>query len=112
MTELLPLAVSISQAVSMTGMGRTWLYSAIKRRELATRKAGRRTLIEDKLNDVHDCFSGLPECRAFGAEAAAKLAGIELSRCGFTVRPPAGWRRAGGGGGFRGAATRNGRRAR
>ena len=58
MTELLPLAVSISQAVSMTGMGRPWLYSAIKRRELATRKAGRRTLIE--VAELQRFIKGLP----------------------------------------------------
>ena len=46
MNEIIPLTVSISQAVTITGMGRTWLYAAIKRRQLKVRKAGRRTLIE------------------------------------------------------------------
>ena len=58
MTELIPLAVSISQAVTIAGMSRTWLYSAIKRRELQTRKAGRRTLIE--VAELHRFIKSLP----------------------------------------------------
>ena len=40
------LAVSIADAVRMSGLGRTSLYAAIAAGKLKTRKCGRRTLIE------------------------------------------------------------------
>jgi excisionase family DNA binding protein len=46
MTEFIPLAVSIAEAVRMVGIGRTSLYAAIAAGKLRTRKAGRRTLVE------------------------------------------------------------------
>jgi excisionase family DNA binding protein len=45
MNKNLPMAVSIAQAVSLTGVGRSTLYKAIQRGELPIRKAGRRTLL-------------------------------------------------------------------
>ena len=46
MNQSTPLAVSISEAVRIVGLGRTSLYAAIAAGTLKTRKAGRRTLIE------------------------------------------------------------------
>ncbi len=46
MTEVIPLAVSIAEAVRMVGLGRTSLYAAIAAGKLKTRKSGRRTLVE------------------------------------------------------------------
>jgi excisionase family DNA binding protein len=45
MDNNLPMAVSIAQAVGLTGVGRSTLYKAIQRGELPIRKAGRRTLL-------------------------------------------------------------------
>lgn len=44
--DIPPLAVSVGQACRLTGLGRTSLFAAIKRRDLTARKAGRRTLLE------------------------------------------------------------------
>ena len=46
MNELFPLAISISEAVRMCGLGRTSLYAAIAAGKLRTKKSGRRTLVE------------------------------------------------------------------
>lgn len=46
MPEISPLSVSVPDAVSMTGIGRTTIYSAIKTGALPIRKCGRRTIIE------------------------------------------------------------------
>ena len=46
MTDIIPLAVSITEAVRLIGLGRTSLYAAIAAGRLKTRKAGRRTLVE------------------------------------------------------------------
>lgn len=46
MTEPIPFAVSIADAVRMVGLGRTSLYAAIAAGKLKTRKSGRRTLVE------------------------------------------------------------------
>lgn len=40
------LAVDLATAVAMTGIGRSSIYAAIARRELAILKVGRRTLVE------------------------------------------------------------------
>ena len=40
-----PLAYGISEACKVSSIGRTTLYTAIKRGDLKTRKVGRRTLI-------------------------------------------------------------------
>ncbi len=46
MTELTPLAISVSEAVRISGLGKTSLYAAIAAGELKVKKAGRRTLVE------------------------------------------------------------------
>ena len=46
MADLYPLAVSISEAARIIGLGRTSIYAAISSGQLKTRKAGRRTLVE------------------------------------------------------------------
>lgn len=46
MADIPPLAVSISEAATMVGLGKTSLYAAIADGRLKTRKAGRRTLVE------------------------------------------------------------------
>jgi len=46
MTDIVPIAVSIAEAVRMVGIGRTSLYAAIAAGKLKTRKSGRRTLVE------------------------------------------------------------------
>ena len=46
MTDIVPFAVSIAEAIRIVGLGRTSLYAAIAAGKLKTRKAGRRTLVE------------------------------------------------------------------
>ena len=46
MSQVPPIAVSISEAARMCGLGRTSLYAAIASGRLKVRKAGRRTIIE------------------------------------------------------------------
>lgn len=46
MTELVPFALSLAQAVRMAGLGKTSLYQAIADGRLKCRKMGRRTLVE------------------------------------------------------------------
>ena len=46
MNAIIPLAVSIAEAVKMVGLGRTSLYAAIAAGKLKTKKSGRRTLVE------------------------------------------------------------------
>lgn len=41
----LPLAMSIQDAVALSGIGRTSLFAAIKAGELKVKKYGRRTLV-------------------------------------------------------------------
>ena len=40
-----PIAVTIPDAVKLSGMSRTAIYEALKRQDITGRKAGRRTLI-------------------------------------------------------------------
>ena len=40
-----PIAVTIPEAVRLSGTSRTSIYEALKRGDLSARKAGRRTLI-------------------------------------------------------------------
>lgn len=60
MTE--PIAVTISEAVKLSGMSRTALYEALKRQDISARKAGRRTLIQ--FADLQAYLASLPEFRA------------------------------------------------
>tara|TARA_R110002012_G_scaffold138444_5_gene293673 strand:- start:1949 stop:2137 length:189 start_codon:yes stop_codon:yes gene_type:complete len=57
-----PLAVTIPDAVRMSGMSRTSIYEALKRGDLTARKAGRRTLISFAALQAY--LASLPEYRA------------------------------------------------
>ncbi len=59
MTETIPFAISIAEAVRMASLGRTSLYAAIASGRLKTRKAGRRTLIETAA--LRQFIEALPE---------------------------------------------------
>jgi excisionase family DNA binding protein len=58
MNNSLPLAVGIAEAVRLCGIGRSSIYEAIKRGELPTRKAGRRTLVLSE--DLKNWLANLP----------------------------------------------------
>ncbi len=60
----IPIAVTIPDAVKVSGMSRTSIYEALKRGDLTARKAGRRTLIS--FADLQAYLAGLPEYRAGG----------------------------------------------
>ena len=53
-----PIAVSIPDAVKVSGMSRTSIYEALKRGDLSARKAGRRTLIS--FADLEAYLASLP----------------------------------------------------
>jgi excisionase family DNA binding protein len=55
------LAVSIAEAVRLTGIGRSSLYEAIRRGDLPIRKSGRRTLL--LMEDLRHWLAGLPSPR-------------------------------------------------
>lgn len=57
-----PIAVTIPDAVKMSGMSRTSIYEALKRGDITARKAGRRTLIS--FADLKAYLASLPEYRA------------------------------------------------
>lgn len=59
-----PIAVTIPDAVKVSGMSRTSIYEALKRGDLTARKAGRRTLIS--FADLQTYLASLPEYRAGG----------------------------------------------
>jgi len=59
------LAVSIWEAVALTGIGRSSIYKLIKQGRLTPRKVGRRTLI--LIEDLEDLVRSLPT----GGEANA-----------------------------------------
>jgi excisionase family DNA binding protein len=52
------LAVSIAEAVRLTGIGRSSLYEAIRRGDLPIRKSGRRTVL--LMEDLRRWLAGLP----------------------------------------------------
>jgi excisionase family DNA binding protein len=54
-----PIAVTIAEAVRVSGVSRTSLYEALKRGDLTARKAGRRTLIS--FAELQVFLAGLPE---------------------------------------------------
>lgn len=58
MTMTTPLAITIPEAVKLSGMSRTAIYEALKRGDLVARKAGRRTLIS--FTDLETYLVGLP----------------------------------------------------
>lgn len=84
MTEHIPLAVSISDAVKMVGLGRTSLYAAIAAGKLKTRKSGRRTLVETSA--LRQFIEALPESASLkvSLDAAKTLANDET--CGMIVQ--------------------------
>ena len=57
-----PIAVTIPDAVRVSGMSRTSIYEALKRGDITARKAGRRTLIS--FTDLQAYLTSLPEYRA------------------------------------------------
>ena len=57
-----PIAVTIPDAVRLTGCSRSALYLALKRGELTARKAGRRTLIA--YSDLQAYLASLPTFQA------------------------------------------------
>jgi len=61
-----PLAVSIADAVHISGIGRSSLYEAVKRGDLPIRKAGRRTLVLTQ--DIRSWLDSLPKVAAEAAE--------------------------------------------
>lgn len=59
-----PIAVTIPDAVKVSGMSRTSIYEALKRGDLTGRKAGRRTLIW--FADLEAYLANLPTYQAEG----------------------------------------------
>lgn len=57
-----PLALTIPEAVKVSGMSRTSIYEALKRQEITARKAGRRTLIA--YADLEAYLANLPTYQA------------------------------------------------
>lgn len=57
-----PIVVTITGAVSVSGMSRTSIYEALKRGDLTARKAGRRTLIS--FADLQSYLASLPAYQA------------------------------------------------
>ncbi len=57
-----PIAVTIPDAVKLSGMSRTSIYEALKRRDITARKAGRRTLIS--FADLEAYLASLPTYQA------------------------------------------------
>ena len=56
-----PIAVSVSEAARMAGLGRTSLYAAISSGALKTRHYGRRTLIE--VDSIRQFLASLPQTK-------------------------------------------------
>ena len=59
------LAYSIDEFVKVSGLGRSFIYEAIRNGDLTARKAGRRTLIT--ANDAKNYISGLPPAKSAAA---------------------------------------------
>ena len=55
---------TVPEAVHFSGMSRSAIYEALKRRDLSARKAGRRTLIS--FSELESYLASLP---AYGGEA-------------------------------------------
>jgi excisionase family DNA binding protein len=56
-----PIAVTILEAVKVSGMSRTSIYEALKRGNLTAKKCGRRTLIS--FAELQAYLANLPEYR-------------------------------------------------
>lgn len=59
---VVPIAITIPDAVKATGMSRTSIYDALKRGDITARKAGRRTLIS--FADLEAYLDSLPAYQA------------------------------------------------
>jgi excisionase family DNA binding protein len=57
-----PIAVTIPEAVKLSGMSRTAIYDALKRQAITAKKAGRRTLIS--FSDLEAYLASLPTYQA------------------------------------------------
>jgi excisionase family DNA binding protein len=57
-----PLAITIHEAVKVTGLSRSRIYEALRRQELTALKAGRRTLIP--VADLEAYLASLPTYQA------------------------------------------------
>ncbi|GAA0862680.1 hypothetical protein GCM10009115_10370 [Sphingopyxis soli] len=57
-----PIAVTIPDAVKLSGLSRTSIYEALKRQDITARKAGRRTLIS--FADLEAYLASLPTYQA------------------------------------------------
>ncbi|WP_336511999.1 helix-turn-helix domain-containing protein [Sphingomonas arenae] len=53
-----PIAITIPEAVRLSGLSRTALYDALKRQHITAKKAGRRTLIS--FTDLEAYLASLP----------------------------------------------------
>ena len=53
-----PIAITIPDAVRLSGMSRTAIYDALKRKDISAKKAGRRTLIS--FVDLQAYLAALP----------------------------------------------------
>ncbi|RFC68355.1 MULTISPECIES: helix-turn-helix transcriptional regulator [Mesorhizobium] len=53
-----PISVTIPQAMSMTGLGRSSIYRLFQEKKLTPRKAGKRTLI--LTSEISDYINSLP----------------------------------------------------
>lgn len=58
MNNLDPIAVSIADAVQLSGVGRSSIYEAIGRGDLTIRKRGRRSLV--MVDDLRKWLENLP----------------------------------------------------
>jgi excisionase family DNA binding protein len=57
-----PIAITIPEAVRLSGMSRTTIYEALKKRDLSAVKVGRRTLIP--FADLQNYLAALPAYNA------------------------------------------------
>ena len=58
----LPITVTIPEAVKISGISRTGIYEALRRKDITARKAGRRTLIS--FADLQAYLANLPTYQA------------------------------------------------
>lgn len=57
-----PIAVTIPEAVRLSGISRTAIYEALARGDISARKAGRRTLVS--FEELQSFLASLPEYRS------------------------------------------------
>jgi excisionase family DNA binding protein len=68
MTHIEPIAVSIQEAVRLSGVGRSSIYEAVNRGEIPIRKRGRRSLV--MVEDLRRWIETLPSTNSTAANAA------------------------------------------